>query len=227
MAEAVRRRDQVGSRDSARSLGRRKFGHRAGTGSFRSRSHQRRGTHTLSSGARSRARLRIRACTRHRPAVRGRKIQKAFILDLDRKPIVPSSTPVAPSLNIPLLDRLRAAEGDYVPLGELGPDLAAAAIRPGRPGDFRLRGRATPLSGRGLSWAGDSGSVPTRSSMLWRRGESGGGSRSGIESRAPTIWLRGREHRRPTMAWSYWPTSRRPAEVAGDGRGPPLLARRS
>jgi BirA family transcriptional regulator, biotin operon repressor / biotin---[acetyl-CoA-carboxylase] ligase len=36
---------------------------------------------------------------------------------------VPSSTPVAPSLNIPLLDRLRAADGDYVPLGELDPDL--------------------------------------------------------------------------------------------------------
>ena len=46
-----------------------------------------------------------------------------FILDSDRKPIVASSTPVAPSLNISLLDRLRAAEGDYVPLGELGPDL--------------------------------------------------------------------------------------------------------
>ena len=36
---------------------------------------------------------------------------------------MPSSTPVAPSLNIPLLDRLRAADGDYVPLGELDPDL--------------------------------------------------------------------------------------------------------
>jgi BirA family transcriptional regulator, biotin operon repressor / biotin---[acetyl-CoA-carboxylase] ligase len=51
------------------------------------------------------------------------KSQKVFILDSDRKPIVPTSTPVAPSLNIPLLDRLRAAEGDYVPLDELGPDL--------------------------------------------------------------------------------------------------------
>ena len=36
---------------------------------------------------------------------------------------MPSSTPVAASLNIRLLDRLRAAEGEYVPLGELGPDL--------------------------------------------------------------------------------------------------------
>jgi BirA family transcriptional regulator, biotin operon repressor / biotin---[acetyl-CoA-carboxylase] ligase len=46
-----------------------------------------------------------------------------FILNSDRKPIVPSSTPVAPSLNMLLLDRLRAADGDYVPLDELGPDL--------------------------------------------------------------------------------------------------------
>ncbi len=36
---------------------------------------------------------------------------------------MPLSTPVVPSLNIALLNRLRAAEGDYVPLGELGPDL--------------------------------------------------------------------------------------------------------
>jgi BirA family transcriptional regulator, biotin operon repressor / biotin---[acetyl-CoA-carboxylase] ligase len=36
---------------------------------------------------------------------------------------VPSSTPVTSSLNIPLLVRLRAAAGDYVPLGDLGPDL--------------------------------------------------------------------------------------------------------
>jgi BirA family biotin operon repressor/biotin-[acetyl-CoA-carboxylase] ligase len=37
--------------------------------------------------------------------------------------MVLSSTPVTPSLNIPLLDRLRAARGDYVPLGELSADL--------------------------------------------------------------------------------------------------------
>ena len=59
----------------------------------------------------------------HRAGRCGGRYQKVFILESDRKPIVPSSTPVAPSLNIPLLDRLRAAEGDYVPLGELGPDL--------------------------------------------------------------------------------------------------------
>jgi BirA family transcriptional regulator, biotin operon repressor / biotin---[acetyl-CoA-carboxylase] ligase len=46
-----------------------------------------------------------------------------FIRNSDRKPIVSSSDPVAPSLNMLLLDRLRAADGDYVPLDELGPDL--------------------------------------------------------------------------------------------------------
>ena len=51
------------------------------------------------------------------------KIQKVFIINSDWKSFVASSTPVAPSLNISLLERLRAAEGDYVPLGELGPDL--------------------------------------------------------------------------------------------------------
>jgi BirA family transcriptional regulator, biotin operon repressor / biotin---[acetyl-CoA-carboxylase] ligase len=36
---------------------------------------------------------------------------------------VPLSAATAMGLNIPLLDRLRAADGDYVPLRELGPDL--------------------------------------------------------------------------------------------------------
>jgi BirA family transcriptional regulator, biotin operon repressor / biotin---[acetyl-CoA-carboxylase] ligase len=42
----------------------------------------------------------------------------------DGKPIVPLLTPVPATLNIPLLNRLRAAEGEFVPLGQLGPDLA-------------------------------------------------------------------------------------------------------
>ena len=36
---------------------------------------------------------------------------------------MPLSAPTTTSLNIPLLNRLRAADGDYVPLCELGSDL--------------------------------------------------------------------------------------------------------
>ena len=42
----------------------------------------------------------------------------------DGKPTVPLLTPAPASLNIPLLNRLRAAEGEFVPLGQLGLDLA-------------------------------------------------------------------------------------------------------
>jgi BirA family transcriptional regulator, biotin operon repressor / biotin---[acetyl-CoA-carboxylase] ligase len=52
-----------------------------------------------------------------------RKNRELLILESDRKPIVSSSTPVPASLNIALLNRLRAADGEYIPLGELGPEL--------------------------------------------------------------------------------------------------------
>jgi BirA family biotin operon repressor/biotin-[acetyl-CoA-carboxylase] ligase len=42
------------------------------------------------------------------------------VLESDRKTLMLSSTSGTPSLNIPLLDRLRASGGDYVPLDELG-----------------------------------------------------------------------------------------------------------
>jgi BirA family biotin operon repressor/biotin-[acetyl-CoA-carboxylase] ligase len=48
---------------------------------------------------------------------------KASAPESDRKTIVSSTAPAMARLNIPLLDRLRAASGDYIPLGELGPDL--------------------------------------------------------------------------------------------------------
>ena len=155
------------------------------------------------------------------------KMRKAFVLESDRKPIVPSSTPVPPSLNIPLLNRLRAAEGDYVPLGELGPDLERLRCELDALAAFGFGVEQHPY--RGAAYRGPARAAlsrPDRARSGDRAG-SGGGSRSGTESRAPTIWPRGRERRRPTTAWWFWPRSRRPAEAAGDGRGRPLPVRRS
>src|SRR5262249_18498728 len=52
-----------------------------------------------------------------------RQVTAALPSDADTKTKVASPIPVATSLNIPLLERLREVGGDYVPLGELGRDL--------------------------------------------------------------------------------------------------------
>jgi BirA family biotin operon repressor/biotin-[acetyl-CoA-carboxylase] ligase len=52
-----------------------------------------------------------------------REPSKAENLEATRSTTVPVSALMSKSLNIPLLDRLRAAKGDYKPLRELGSDL--------------------------------------------------------------------------------------------------------
>ncbi len=146
---------------------------------------------------------------------------------LNRNMIVSSTAPVPTILNIPLLERIRAAAGDFVPLHELGADLERVRIDLDALDRVRVRHRTSTPIAEQPTRDRPSGSVPTRSSMNWRPDGSAGGSQSGTESAVPTTWRLGPVTRSPTMAWLCWPRTRRPAAAAAVGRGLPRPERRS
>ena len=137
-----------------------------------------------------------------------------------------STVPIPMILNIPLLERVRTAAGDFVPLHELGPDLDRVRIDLDALVAFGFGIEAAPLRRSGLcgtgraalsrpdrTWTGDPMDRPADCSLepsrqYQRRGGSGGhsGSNDGLVVLART---------------------RRPAAAAAVGRGSPRPERRS
>ena len=99
------------------------------------------------------------------------------------KPIV-SSASLAGEFEYPaLLDRLCAADGDYVPLGELGSDVKR--LRPDLEVLVSFGFGLEEHPYRGVAYRGPAERFcPDQIDTGWRRSESGAGSLSGIGSRA-------------------------------------------